>query len=79
MSIEIDLQGPDGNMFNLLGIALTWNRQLGRKVDLMKRVKKNHPRGGYEDLLDEFDKMFKHIDYTFVNDPRDPRTHEDDE
>lgn len=75
----IDLSGPEGNVFAVFGLAKSWNRQLKRKCDLHKTVKRKHPNGNYNDVLDEFDKMFEAVDYEFVNDPRDPDTWEDDD
>ena len=74
----IDLAGPEGNVFAIFGLASKWNRQLDRKRSLSSIVEKKHPNGDYNDVLNEFDKMFKAIDYTFINDPRDPDTREDE-
>jgi hypothetical protein len=56
--IEIDLTGPDGNAFVLLGTAQRLARELGLDdkniVDEMKA-------GDYEHLVATFDKHFGHI------------------
>jgi len=75
----IDLRGPEGNVFAIFALAATWNKQLGRKVSLMDLVHDKYPNGDYTDVLNEFDKMFEHIDYEFVNDPRNPDSMEDDD
>ena len=56
--IVIDLTGPDGNAFNLLGVANRLNKQLGLNDDgLLERMMS----GDYENLLQEFDKAFGSI------------------
>lgn len=56
--IEIDLSGPDGNAFVLMGYASSFAKQLklpGKKiVDEMMA-------GDYDNLLDVFDKYFGDI------------------
>jgi len=60
-AIEIDLNGPDGNAFVLMGFAKSYSKSLGwttRKSDmLLKRMQS----GDYDNLVDEFDKAFGHI------------------
>ena len=53
--IIIDLTGPDGNAFVLMGYARQFARQLG--LDSNKIVKEMR-EGDYENLLEVFDKNF---------------------
>lgn len=56
--IEIDLTGPQGNAFFLLGTATKLARQLGlNDVEIMEEMKS----GDYENLLQVFDKHFGSI------------------
>ena len=56
--IVIDLTGPDGNAYNLLGLAKRLNIGLGLNDDgLLERMMS----GNYENLIQEFDKAFGHI------------------
>jgi len=53
--IEIDLTGPDGNAFVLLGHAKNYSKQL----DLpWKKIQDEMTSGDYENLLQVFDKYF---------------------
>ena len=53
--IVIDLTGPDGNAFVLMGYARQFARQLG--LDSNKIIKEMR-EGDYENLLEVFDKNF---------------------
>ena len=53
--MEIDLTGPDGNAFVLMGIAKNLARQLGLDGDLITQEMR---LGDYEDLLKTFDSYF---------------------
>jgi hypothetical protein len=53
--IEIDLLGPDGNAFVLLGYAKNLSKQLGINYE---KVKSEMTSGDYENLLIVFDKYF---------------------
>jgi hypothetical protein len=53
--LEIDLTGPDGNAFVLLGHAVSLSKQLGLdKNKIMREMQK----GDYEHLIKVFDKYF---------------------
>ena len=53
--IEIDLTGPDGNAFVLLGYA----KRLSRELDLdYKQILDEMMEGNYENLTNVFDKYF---------------------
>ena len=53
--ITIDLTGPDGNAFALMGYAKNFARQLD--LDFNK-IRKEMTSGDYEHLLEVFDKYF---------------------
>ena len=52
---RIDLDGPDGNAFFLLGVASKWAKQL--KMD-SKAIVKEMQSGDYKNLLTVFEKNF---------------------
>ena len=76
MTREIDLSGPDGNVFIIKGYIKSWCNQL-EEIDRSKynydKVKKRMDKlHAYNDYLDLFDTLFEDvIDYEFINDPRD--------
>jgi len=53
--IEIDLTGPEGNAFSLLGKAKRFADQL--ELD-WETVQKEMTESGYDHLVDTFDKYF---------------------
>jgi len=53
--IEIDLTGPDGNAFVLIGKASNLAKQLGLDKDA---IQKEMMSGNYEHLVSVFDKHF---------------------
>ena len=56
--ITIDLTGPQGNAFYLLGMAKNLANQLGLNgVEIMEEMKS----GDYENLIQTFDKYFGSI------------------
>ena len=53
--VEIDLTGPDGNAFVLIGIA----GNLAKQLNLDKnKIQKEMMSGDYENLIKVFDKHF---------------------
>lgn len=56
--IKIDLLGPDGNAFVLLGIAKSFCKQLSKDWDA---INKEMTSGDYENLLKVFDREFGSI------------------
>ena len=56
--IIIDLTGPDGNAFVLIGKAMNFARQLGLDGN---SIKQEMMSGDYENLLEVFDKNFGHF------------------
>ena len=57
-TIEIDITGPDGNAFVLLGYAKSFCKDLG--IDY-KKVETEMTSSDYENLLKVFDKYFGHF------------------
>lgn len=53
--IEIDITGPQGNAYCLLGYARQYGKQIGIDV---KAVQTEMTSGNYENLLNVFDKYF---------------------
>ena len=53
--VVIDLTGPDGNAFNLMGYARRFAAQLGLDSSI---IVKEMMAGDYENLLQVFDKNF---------------------
>ena len=53
--IIIDLTGPDGNAFTLMGMAVNFARQLGKDG---KAIREEMMAGDYEHLLSVFDREF---------------------
>lgn len=58
LGIEIDLTGPDGNAFVLIGTAGNLAKQLG--LDKAK-IQAEMMSGDYENLINVFDKHFGHF------------------
>jgi hypothetical protein len=56
--ITIDLTGPEGNAFVLLGYAKRFAKQLGMSGAKAERIVYEMQSGDYENLLDVFDKHF---------------------
>ncbi len=54
-TIEIDLTGPDGNAFALIGTASRLAKQLGLDAN---QIKTEMMGGDYENLIRVFDKHF---------------------
>ena len=58
LGISIDLTGPDGNAFVLIGTAAKLARQLGLDS---KAIQAEMMKGDYENLVNVFDKYFGHF------------------
>ena len=56
--IKIDLTGPDGNAFVLIGKAGSLSKQLGLDS---KAIQAEMMQGNYEHLVNTFDKHFGHL------------------
>lgn len=64
---QIDLSGPDGNAFALIGIARNWAKQLGKDATA---ITAEMMTGDYNQLLDVFEREFGSI-AEFINKPGD--------
>tara|TARA_B100001250_G_C19108273_1_gene489970 strand:+ start:147 stop:410 length:264 start_codon:yes stop_codon:yes gene_type:complete len=56
--IEIDLNGPDGNAFVLLGLARNLGKRMGMSYDEIERIQDEMRLSTYDLLLLTFDKYF---------------------
>ena len=56
--IEIDLTGPQGNAFFLLGTASKLGRQLGLDSDEIEIILRQMRSSDYENLINIFDRNF---------------------
>ena len=52
----IDISGPDGNAFVLMGYAKNYLRQLDYDKDEVSKIMDEMTNGNYENLLDVFEK-----------------------
>ena len=59
--IVIDLTGPQGNAFNLLGLADSYGKQLGFDIKKRGEITAEMMSGDYENLINVFDKNFGHF------------------
>ena len=53
--VEIDLTGPEGNAFTLMGYARQWAKQLGKDGDA---ITTEMMAGDYEQLLEVLEREF---------------------
>lgn len=56
--IQIDLSGPQGNTFALLGLAKNWAKQLGLNWD---EIRAEVLSGDYENAVKTMQKHFGHV------------------
>ena len=56
--IEIDLNGPEGNAFNLIGLAGSLGKQLNMTKFRIKCIQDEMMLSDYEMLIQTFDKWF---------------------
>ena len=56
--IEIDLTGPDGNAFVILGLAKRLCKEFGMTKTYEKDLLNEMMSGDYENLIQTFDKSF---------------------
>lgn len=54
----IDLSGPDGNAFALLGQARAWGKQLGWSPERIKALQEEMTSGDYDNLVQVMDREF---------------------
>jgi hypothetical protein len=56
--IEVDLTGPQGNAFYLLGLVRNFGRQLGWSSEEIIKITNEMMGGDYENLISVFDREF---------------------
>lgn len=56
--IEIDLTGPEGNAYYLLGVADDLYKQLGKSEEERNALQEEMKSGDYENLISVFDREF---------------------
>jgi len=56
--IQIDLDGPQGNAFNILGIASKLGKQLGKTPDELKKIQEDMTSGDYRHLIEVFENHY---------------------
>ena len=56
--IEIDLSGPEGNAYALLGYVNTFGKQLNMPLKIRKDIQATMMLGSYDDLIKTFDIWF---------------------
>ncbi len=57
-NIVLDLTGPEGNAFYLIGVARKLATQFEYTKDKIESLTKDLMSGSYEDLIHRFDKEF---------------------
>jgi hypothetical protein len=55
---EIDLRGPDGNAYALMGYASLFGKQLGLTHDEIQGITNRMMEGDYDNLIKVFDEEF---------------------
>lgn len=77
---EIDLGGPEGNAFSLMGTARSWARQIGYEKEDIDAMIERMKSSDYENLLKVFDEEFGDIcDLVRSGDSDDEFDEEEDE
>jgi hypothetical protein len=59
--IEIDLTGPQGNAYHLLGLAKKWGKELDMSENYINKMLEKMKSGDYENLIKVFDDEFGSI------------------
>ena len=59
--LEIDLTGPQGNAFYLLGLAKKWGKELDMSEKYINTMLEKMKSGDYENLVKVFDDEFGSI------------------
>jgi len=63
--VEIDLTGPEGNAFVLIGYAGKWAKQLGLDS---KKIQEEMMSGDYENLIGVIEKYFgEYVEFDWRN------------
>jgi hypothetical protein len=55
---QIDLRGPDGNVFVLIGTGIRWMQQLGHSKEEIEAFKKEMMSSDYTHAVQTFDNHF---------------------
>jgi len=71
MSLQIDLSGPEGNAFALIGKAKLIAKTMGLSNDETEAIIEKMCSDDYNHLLDTLVSSFPRINFEFENDPRD--------
>lgn len=77
MTTHIDLAGPLGNAYALLGLAHQLGKESGLPKEEIDRICKAMQDGTYSDLLDTLVREFPGLNFEFENDPRQPSADDD--
>lgn len=56
--LVIDLTGPQGNAFALLGMARSWAKQIGMEKEDVYALIEEMQSGDYDNLIEVFDREF---------------------
>lgn len=59
--VHIDIRGPSGNAFALMGLTKDFARQTGRSSHDVQAMLNEMMSGDYEHLLDVFEEEFKYV------------------
>ena len=71
MTIQIDLAGPEGNAFAMIGMAIKICKQAGLEKPEIDAITADMRSGNYHHLLNVFEREFKDFGVEFENDPRE--------
>lgn len=63
--IEINLDGPQGNAFYILGCADELGKQLNFSVKKRTKIYEEMTSGDYENLLERFEHYFQDLVYIY--------------
>jgi hypothetical protein len=66
-TIEIDLTGPQGNAFYLLGSAKNLAKQLGYSTEEIESLLEEMKAGDYQNLIEVFDEHFGTIVTLYID------------
>ena len=73
MSIQIDLAGPEGDAFYLMGLAKKLSRSVAMTDNELDAIIEKMRAKDYNHLLDTLVESFPGFDFEFENDPRSPQ------
>ena len=66
---QIDLNGPEGNAFVLLGFAQQWAKDLGKDA---KAIKDEMTSGDYKNLVSVFEREFSNVCEVYYGEIEEP-------